>query len=102
MCSDMSRVSELVGLGCFMQVNAGSIMGDYGFGIRRFARKMLKRRLIHFVATDAHDLDRRKPCLSKCAEYIKKKYGESTGRRLFYDNPMCVLKDEYIRNWKED
>lgn len=101
-CCDMGRVSELVGLGCFMQMNAGSIMGDCGFGIRRLARKMLKRRLIHFVATDAHDLDRRKPCLSKCAEYIGKKYGESSRRRLFYDNPMCVLKDEDIRNWKED
>lgn len=101
-CSKMDRVVELIRMGCFMQVNAGSIMGNYGFGIRQLVKKMLKQNLIHFVATDAHDLTKRRPCLSECAEYIGKKYGESSRRRLFYDNPMCVLCDEVVGNRKED
>lgn len=101
-CSEMSRITELTSMGCFIQINADSIMGGCGFGTKRIARKMLKQRLVHFVATDAHDLKRRKPCLSQCAEYIGKKYGEGISRRLLYENPMCVLHDESIGNWKED
>ena len=95
-CSKRDRAVDLVRLGCFMQVNAGSIMGRYGFGAKQFVKKMLKQDLIHFVATDAHDLERRGPYLSSCAGYIKKKYGESSAKRLFWDYPMCVLNDEYI------
>lgn len=101
-CCKMSRVIELIDMGSFMQVNAGSITGQYGISAKQLTKKMLKQDLIHFVATDAHDLNRRQPCLSQCAQYIGKKYGESSRRRLFYDHPMCVLHDEYIRNRKED
>ncbi len=101
-CSKKARVAELAGMGCLIQVNAGSVMGKYGFGVRQLTRNMLKQGLIHFVATDAHDLDKRQPRLSLCAEYIGKKYGESSRRRLFYEHPMCVLRDEYIEGRKEN
>lgn len=101
-CCKTDRLIELIEMGCLMQVNAGSIMGQYGFAVKGLTRKMLKRGMIHFVATDAHDTERRSPCLSQCAEYIGKKYGESSRRRLFYDHPMCVLQDEYIRSREED
>ncbi len=100
-CSKSARIAELAGMGCFIQVNAGSIMGRYGFGVKQLTRNMLKHGLVHFVATDAHDLDRRQPCLCACAEYIGKKYGEGSKRRLFYEHPMCVLHDEYIEGRKE-
>ena len=95
-------IIELTDMGCFIQVNAGSIMGKYGSGTKFLTRKMLKEDLVHFIATDAHDLYKRNPCLSQCAQYIGKKYGESSAKRLFYDNPMCVLRGEYIRNREED
>ena len=101
-CCKTNRITELIDMGCFMQVNAGSITGRYGISAKQLTKKMLKQDLIHFVATDAHDLNKRQPCLSKCAEYIGKKYGESSRRRLFYDHPMCVLRDEYIRDREED
>lgn len=101
-CCRTDRIVELIEMGCLMQVNAGSIMGQYGGGVKRLTKKMLKENLIHFVATDAHDTDRRSPRLSQCAEYIGRKYGEDVKRRLFYDHPMCVLQDEYIKNREED
>lgn len=101
-CCKTERITELVDMGGFMQVNAGSIMGKFGISTKQLTKKMLKQDLIHFVATDAHDLDKRTPRLSQCAEYIGRKYGESSRRRLFYDHPMCVLHDEYIRNREED
>lgn len=101
-CCKISRIIELIEMGCLMQVNAGSVMGQYGAGVKRLTKKMLKQNMIHFVATDAHDTERRSPGLSGCAEYIGRKYGEDSRRRLFYDHPMCVLQDEYIRSREED
>ena len=101
-CCKTNGIIELTDMGCFIQVNAGSIMGKYGSGTKFLTRKMLKEDLVHFIATDAHDLYKRNPCLSQCAQYIGKKYGESSAKRLFYDNPMCVLRGEYIRNREED
>ena len=89
-------MEELVELGCFIQVNAGSVLGRYGFGTARLTRKMLGQGLVHFIATDAHDTKRRCPALSECAEYIEKRFGADKSRSLFQDNPMRVLRNEDI------
>lgn len=95
-CTKKFGVADLVEMGCYMQVNAGSIMGKFGFGTKQCTRKLLKQRQIHFVATDAHDTVKRTPCLSGCAEYIGRKYGEDYRKQLFFDNPACVLQDKEI------
>lgn len=96
MLSKPSRVEELKNMGCYIQVNAGSIMGQYGFSVKQMTKKLLKQQLIHFVASDAHDTDKRAPRLSDCAKYVTKKFGESYSNRIFLENPDKMLKDEYI------
>lgn len=90
------KAEELIRLGSYIQVNAGSILGRTGMGARQFTRKLLKERLVHFVATDAHDEKKRKPVLSDCAKYISRKYGEAYGKRLFEHNPAGLIQNEYI------
>ena len=92
----ISYVEELTDMGCYIQVNAFSIMGKYGFGISHFTKKLLKNRLVHFVATDAHDATSRSPEIAECRDYISRKYGAEYSDRLMWDNPMCVLKGEVI------
>lgn len=95
-CTRKYAVAELIEMGCFMQVNADSIMGKFGFGTKQFARKLLKQHQVHFLATDAHDIKRRVPNLSDCAEYISREYGEGYSRKLLHDNPECILQDKEI------
>lgn len=90
------RVEELIQMGSCIQVNAGSIMGKTGFGVKQFSKRLLREQLVHFVATDAHDADRRKPAISDCGRYISRKYGEEYAARLLCENPMRVIRDEYI------
>ncbi len=96
MLAKADRVEELVRMGCYIQVNAGSVMGSFGFGPKQFTKRLLSQGLVHFVATDAHDMGKRKPALSGCAGYVSRKYGEGYAERLFYENPVRVIKDEYI------
>ncbi|WP_034467582.1 CpsB/CapC family capsule biosynthesis tyrosine phosphatase [Butyrivibrio proteoclasticus] len=96
MVSKPARVEELVDMGCLIQVNANSVMGKYGFGISSFTKKLLKNRLVHFVATDAHDTGKRAPELLECRRFVDRKFGEDYGRRIFYDNPMSIIHNETI------
>ena len=95
-CAGRHGIEDLIEMGCYMQVNAGSITGKFGMKTKGNARNLLKRGQVHFVATDAHDLGKRPPCLSECADFIRRKYGEDYSRKLFCDNPMHVLKDKEI------
>lgn len=91
-----SRVKDLIEMGSFIQVNASSIMGKYGFGISHFTKKLLKEELVHFVASDAHDTGRRAPNLLDCRNYVERKYGEDYGKKLFFTNPANVIRNELI------
>ncbi len=95
-CAKKCGITDLIEMGCFMQMNAGSIMGRFGMRVKILSNKLLKQHLVHFVATDAHDTDKRAPYLADCAGYIKRKYGESYTKALFYDNPACILSNETI------
>ncbi|MBQ6407705.1 MAG: protein-tyrosine-phosphatase [Butyrivibrio sp.] len=96
MVSHASYVQEMVDMGCYIQVNASSIMGKYGFGISHFTKKLLKNHLVHFVASDAHDTDGRAPQLSECREFVGRKFGNEYSDRLFWNNPMCIINNEVI------
>ena len=39
-------------------------------------KKLLKDRLVHFVASDAHDSNKRAPKLLECRNYVERKFGE--------------------------
>ena len=93
----VERAEALKEMGCYIQVNAGSVMGEYGFATRHFTRSLLKRKLVYFVATDAHkDSGKRTPRLAECGQFIARKYGKDYAVRLLKENPAGVIADEYI------
>lgn len=95
-CAKVEHVADLAAMGCYIQVNAGSVMGQYGMGTKQFLKKLLKRELVHFIATDCHDGKRRSPRLMECARYMERKYGGEYVRRLLCENPGCVIENRYI------
>ncbi len=52
--------------GCLVQVTAKSYTGGFGRRAMRLAEQWLEQNLIHFFASDAHDLRYRPPVLSAC------------------------------------
>ena len=94
--SNPARVRDLIEMGCYIQVNASSIMGKYGLGISHFTKKLLKDELVHFIASDAHDTGRRAPQLLDCRNYVERKFGEDYALQLFFTNPANVIRNEQI------
>lgn len=96
MAKHIKYVDELIDMGIYIQVNAGSVMGKYGLGIRHFTRELLKRQMVHFVATDAHDNASRAPHLLDCRDYVEGRLGEKYALEIFHDNAMKILRNEII------
>jgi protein-tyrosine phosphatase len=57
------RLAELVGRGVLCSATAGSMAGRFGRTVQRFTRLLFERGLVHNVASDAHDAQRRPPGL---------------------------------------
>lgn len=83
---------ELIHLGALIQINADSVMGRMGFGAKRFVHRLLRNHQVHFVATDAHSLNKRRPTLKDCYEKISRKYGKERACLLLYKNARTVLE----------
>lgn len=55
---------DILSHGIFVQLNAGSLTGEFGPTVRECAMYLLRREAVHFIASDAHSASFRKPELS--------------------------------------
>ena len=88
---DMELLRRLVDMGIYIQMSAGSILGEDGFFWKRFCKKAMQQDLVHFIGSDAHDLTDRKVNIGKCAAYIEKIMGAD-----YRDQIMCVNPTEIV------
>jgi protein-tyrosine phosphatase len=62
---DPSMLESLVLSGALASITAGSLAGSFGSTARRFALELLDAELVHNVASDAHDAEKRPPGISR-------------------------------------
>ncbi len=93
---DQKLIHRLIEAGAYIQINAGSILGENGWLTKRFCVKLLREKAVHLIGSDAHDLRRRAPCIGSCAEYLKKKIGQAETDRLLLENPEAMLAGDYL------
>lgn len=95
----MSRVPDMVRWvrsGCLIQVTGSSFKGRFGKTAEANARRLMDQRMVHFVASDAHDTEWRPPDLREAREIVAEGWGEDTAERLFETYPRIALTGEYI------
>lgn len=94
--SDRTLADEVLQQGALIQLNADSVLGRHGLGVKWFCERLLKQRKAHFIATDAHDAQKRPPLLRECWWRIYKKYGAAYATELFYGNAAAVLENQMV------
>jgi protein-tyrosine phosphatase len=83
---DPSYAAHLREMGVYFQVTAQAIIEE-----QDSCMGLLKHRLIHVVASDAHGVSHRRPQLSAAYEAIFRGFGKATAELLFVENPGACL-----------
>ncbi|MBW2004901.1 MAG: tyrosine protein phosphatase [Deltaproteobacteria bacterium] len=85
----------LVSMGALSQVTAMSITGDFGGMVMQCAERLLKHRLIHIIASDAHSSDSRPPVLSQAVEAAAEILGNyDDAERMVTEVPASILSGD--------
>ncbi len=93
---DASILQRLLDMGALCQLTAASITGKFGARIQKACFRMIKKRQVHAVATDAHDVKKRPPVLSEAHAKIANKFGPSQAQKLFIRNPQRIVNGEPV------
>ena len=83
--------------GALLQMNKGSILGDYGQSSYETAMALLDLHYIDFVGSDAHNLSSRHPRMSRAYMAVADVFGENYAQRIFEINPALLLRGQSIK-----
>jgi len=90
----LELIEEWVAQGRYMQVTAQSLLGVFGPKAYEFAVKLLDRGLVHFLASDGHNVKHRPPRLDQGFDWVAKKYSPRLAHLLCVEHPRAVLAGE--------
>ena len=89
---DLSKIEPFVEMGCFLQITAGALVGHFGQAPRRRAMQLLEFDIFKVLATDAHNLDGRRPALRAGMEAAARVIGPQAAHDLVHRNPRMILR----------
>lgn len=87
----IEHLAFAVSRGVRTQVTAGSLSGRFGRTAQSLAQELLERELVHLVASDAHNAERRPPRMREAAAAVG---SDELGRWLTEDAPLAILRGE--------
>lgn len=87
---------RLKSMGCLLQLNKGSLKGNFGQGAYTVAHSIIENELADFVASDAHSPYLRTPYLADAYEIISEIHSEEYAGLLLNENPAKVLQNKKI------
>jgi protein-tyrosine phosphatase len=94
---DTDILYELIRMGALSQVTAMSITGDFGEMALQCSERLLKHRLVHIIASDAHSSDSRPPILSKAVEAAAEIMGNyEEAEHMVTEVPATILSGDII------
>src|SRR5262245_8774330 len=89
-------LADLVERGALAQLDAGSLTKSFGPSAYETARKIVEAGLAHFLATDAHHQDRRRPILSASVAVAEQWGGQAYAHAMVEANPLALIKNQVI------
>ena len=90
---DLERLASLLRQGVLIQITASSLVGMQGRTTQCTAQTMLKKGLVHCIASDAHDLHRRPPAIVQSLGQVVKVIGQVKMEQLIEGYPMMIINN---------
>ena len=92
---DPSRIQAFIEQGCWLQVTAGSVTGQFGEQCQFIARQLLEQGAVKVLASDGHNARMRPPVLKLVFDHMVREYGEDMARGLFIDTPAAIAAAQF-------
>jgi protein-tyrosine phosphatase len=100
---------QLIKKGALSQVTASSICGKFGKKIKGFSEQLIEANLVHFIASDAHNTNKRGFHIAHAYDYINTRYGVEMvyffkenaeflieGLNIYKEIPQPVRKKKFL------
>jgi protein-tyrosine phosphatase len=94
--SKPALAGKIVEAGALLQLNTGSLTGQFGSTIRKVAQILLKKGWVHVIASDAHDPVKRGLDLREAAAEAAEIIGAAAAGRLVADYPRLLLEGKSL------
>ncbi len=92
--SQPGLVERLAAAGALFQLTAKSLLGGSGRGPQAACAALLDAGLAHFVASDAHGIERRPPGLAEARRALERSWGAEVAEALTLLNPGAVIANQ--------
>ena len=91
----LNWLRDFVEFGGLVQLNAGSAVGDFGKFEQKQFKKIIQADLAHFIGSDGHNTESRKPLMSVCLPVLES-LGVSPEKitRLTWENARAVVQNQ--------
>jgi protein-tyrosine phosphatase len=90
---DLERIASLLRQGVLIQITASSLVGMQGRTAQHTAEMLLKRGLVHCIASDAHGLHRRPPAIVQGLRQATLIIGKMKTEQLIEGYPMMIINN---------
>ena len=84
------KILPFVEMGCLLQVTAGSVAGRFGPVVLQRANQLLERGFVQVLASDAHNLQVRRPELEPGRAAAERIIGAAASWSLIRDTPLAI------------
>jgi protein-tyrosine phosphatase len=86
------RLEKWIRNGCYGQVTGGALTGAFGSNVQETSLGWIRRGLVHFIASDAHNTTARPHKLQAAYDVVQKEFGRDKAKALFVENPLAAFE----------
>ncbi len=83
-------------MGIFLQMNGGSLLGFFGERAKKTGHLLMDHDMVHFIASDGHNVDTRPIYLGDVYDYVVDHWGKERADELMFENPRKAILGEKI------
>jgi protein-tyrosine phosphatase len=89
------KLAPLLEMGCYLQVTAGSVAGDFGETAQKIARQLLEAGTVTILASDAHNASHRPPRLDHGRDAAAEIVGAEMAMALVTSRPASLIVGQF-------
>lgn len=89
------KLLPLIDQGCLAQVTGSSLTGRFGDASTVAAEYFIRKQVISFVASDAHNTSTRAPAMAAARQIIERMVGSDVATRLTVDAPRQLVAAQF-------